>query len=347
MKLKNYTGAHLQGLGELILAGLENLENPYVLFDDSGRVKFANSQFFDLFGKEAAGANVFVLLNNTLGIQNISKSFAKDGVESLCVGIMHLDGQKPVIFRVLGSKIIHNKKIHFQCVISRIRPMMALQLGVRECEFRDVEKLAKFIGAIAVEVDPQETGAHLIRTSRHLGCLCASMRDEGILDASDKDIKLAVACSIMHDVGKIYVSPGILHKADSLTEMEWGIIKGHVTAGISIAETLKLPKVATDIIAFHHCRWDGLQDRWDGARQARDSARGGYPFCAKGEDIPIWARAFAYVDIFDALITHRSYKPAWSIRKAAGYMRDSMVGTHLDPRMFPSFVKSLTRMVRR
>ncbi len=222
---------------------------------------------------------------------------------------------------------------------------MALQLGVCEYEFQDVEKLAKFIGAIAVEVDPQETGAHLVRTSRHLGCLCVAMRNEGIFDASDKDIRMAVACSIMHDVGKMYVSPQILHKTDRLTEMEWGVIKGHVTAGLGIADTLKLPKTATDLIAYHHCRWDWLQDRWDDALQARDPARGGYPFCARGDDIPIWARAFAYVDIFDALITHRSYKPAWSIREAVDYMRDNLVGTHLDPGFYRAFIKSLGKLV--
>jgi len=227
--------------------------------------------------------------------------------------------------------------------IRRTTPSFSTGLGLNLP--LDASRLSKFIGSIAVETDPNGTGHHLLRTSRHLGRLCRTMKASGEYDLSEKDIDAASTWSILHDVGMMNISGDILHKLKGLTESEWGAIKSHVVAGLTLAETLKLPRMATDIISCHHCRWDGVQDRWDNTRQMRDPERGGYPFCTKGPDIPIWARAFAYVDIFDALITPRNYRPAWSVWEAAGYIRDNLVGTQLDPEIYPSFIQSLEWVV--
>lgn len=331
-------------IGKAILSGIDNLPHPYVLFDHTGRLMYGNRPFFHMFGDVAEDANVFSLLRDKLGIDDFSHTYSDTGIESLCIGFLQQDSGPPKTFHVMGERIATGGDVLYQCVISQIRPLVALQIGIREIGMQDKVRLAQFVGSIAVEMDPEETGQHLLRTSRHLGRLCGAMKESGAYDLSEMEIDAASTCSILHDVGKMSIPGGILHKPERLTEFEWGIIKNHVVAGLALAETLKLPNMATDVIAYHHCRWDGVRDRWDGVRQVRDPVRGGYPFCAKGADIPILARAFAYVDIFDALITPRSYKPAWSVWDAAAYIRDNLVGTHLDPGIHPAFLHTLEWM---
>ena len=328
-------------IGMAILDGVDTLPQPYVLFDQNGRIRYGNPQFFQLFGNVAGDANIFVLLRDKLGIEDFSQTYGDDGVESLCIGFLQQADGPPRTFRVMGARVATGGEVLFQCIISQIKPLVALQIGIRDIGMRDKVRLAQFVGSIAVEMDPEETGQHLMRTSRNLCRLCSMMQATGGYALSDTDMDAASTCSILHDVGKMRIPGGILHKPEELTEFDWNIIKSHVVSGLMLAETLKLPKIATDIIAYHHCRWDGVQDRWDTALHARATERGGYPFCAKGPDIPIWARAFAYVDIFDALATTRSYKAAWSAEEAAAYIRDRLVGTHLDPGIYPSFLKSL------
>ncbi|MBF0513985.1 MAG: HD domain-containing protein [Desulfovibrionaceae bacterium] len=327
--------------GMALLSGVDCLPHPYALFDHKGRLKYGNPPFHHMFGDVARDADVFTLLRDTLGIDDFSHTYSDEGIESLCIGFLQQDGGPPKTFRVLGARVAIGEDELFQCIISQIRPQVALQIGIRDIEVQDKVRLAQFVGSIAVEMDPQETGQHLLRTSRRLGRLCRAMKASGEYELSEMDIEAACACCILHDVGKMSLPGGILHKPSRLTELEWSIIKNHVVLGLTLAETLKLPKMAADIIAYHHCRWDGVQDRWDPEHQMRDPERGGYPFSAKGEDIPLWARAFAYVDIFDALVTPRSYKPAWNIWEAAGYIRDNLAGTHLDPGICPSFLQSL------
>jgi putative nucleotidyltransferase with HDIG domain len=329
-----------ENIGKAILSGIDSLPHPYVLFDHAGRLRYGNQQFFHMFGGMTDDADIFSLLRDKLGIDDFSRTYSNQDIEALCIGFLQQDGGPPKTFRILGSKI-EKDEVLFQCMISQIRPLVALQIGIRDIGMKDTVKLAQFVGSIAVEMDPEETGQHLLRTSRHLGRLCRMMKASGTYDISGTDIDAASAYSILHDVGKMSIPGNILHKPERLTEIEWNIIKSHVSAGLALAETLKLPKMAADLIAYHHCRWDGVQDSWDSVRQERAATRGGYPFCARGDDIPVLARAFAYVDIFDALVTPRSYKRAWSVWEAAGYIRDNLVGTHLDPGIYPEFLQSL------
>ncbi|MHC1753746.1 HD domain-containing phosphohydrolase [Humidesulfovibrio sp.] len=328
-------------VGMAILSGIDALPHPYVLFDDRGRLQYSNPRFAQVFGEEAGKTNFFTLLRDKLGIDDFSRSFSDSEGESLCIGFLKQQGGPPKTFRLLGAQVTNGRRALFQCILSQVKPLVALQFGISGIEMRDKVSLAEFVGSIAVEMDPDETGQHLIRTSQMLDRLCRTMKASGVCNLPEADIEAASMYSILHDVGKMRIPAELLHKPEKLSEFEWGIIKSHVVSGLTIAETMKLPKIATDLIAYHHCRWDGVRDRWDEALQARDPERGGYPFSAKGVDIPILARAFAYVDVFDALVTPRSYKPAWSAWEATAHIRDTLVGTHLDPGIFPSFHQSL------
>lgn len=330
-----------QEIGMAIMSGIDSLPHAYVLFDRTGRLKYGNPAFNRMFSDTAEGTDVLSLLRDKLGIDDFSCTYSDEEIESLCIGFLHQDDEHPKAYSVRGAPTLFRGERLYQCIISQIKPQSALQIGIREIGMKDKVRLAKLVGAITMEMDMEETGQHLLRTSRHLFRLGAAMNASGAYSFSEEEIDAASTCSILHDVGKMSIPRNILHRQERLTEIEWNIIKNHVVAGMTLAESLKMPKFATDIIAYHHCRWDGVQDRWDALLQKRDPVRGGYPFCASRNCIPIWARAFAYVDIFDALVTPRSYKPAWSVPEAVDYIRGKLVGTHLDPRIFPSFLLSL------
>jgi HD-GYP domain-containing protein (c-di-GMP phosphodiesterase class II) len=130
--------------------------------------------------------------------------------------------------------------------------------------------------------------------------------------------------ALVHDIGKIGVPDKILDKPGKLTDEEWGIIQQHP----AYAYELLAPQLQTlaflDIPYCHHEQWDG----------------NGYPRGLRGEEIPLAARLFAVVDVWDALRSERPYRPAWPIERVRAYML-SLAGTHLDPQMVDMFLNLL------
>ncbi|MEM0325337.1 MAG: HD domain-containing phosphohydrolase, partial [Candidatus Aenigmatarchaeota archaeon] len=162
-----------------------------------------------------------------------------------------------------------------------------------------------------------ETGMHIKRikyyTEKFLDLL--GIEDEGISTAS-----------MLHDIGKIGIPDAILLKPGKLTEKEFNIMKMHAEIGYNMLSNFRndfpiLEKAA--IIAYtHHEKWDGS----------------GYPRGLKGEEIPIEGRITAIVDVFDALVSKRVYKPAMPYEKALEIISSS-AGTHFDPNLVELFLK--------
>ncbi len=128
--------------------------------------------------------------------------------------------------------------------------------------------------------------------------------------------------ALLHDIGKIYVPQKILQKPGRLADDEWQIIKQHPTHAHDMLSTQKYMPAINDVVYCHHERWDG----------------GGYPRGLRGEDIPIAARLFTVVDVWDALGSDRPYRPAWSQVKVREYI-DRESGKHFDPRVADSFLQ--------
>jgi HD-GYP domain-containing protein (c-di-GMP phosphodiesterase class II)/PAS domain-containing protein len=126
--------------------------------------------------------------------------------------------------------------------------------------------------------------------------------------------------ALLHDIGKLGVPDGVLLKPGKLTEEEWVLMKRHPVIAYEILSPISFLRPALDIPYYHHEKWDGT----------------GYPTGLKGEQIPISARIFALVDIFDALISDRPYRGAWQLDKVLEYIR-SISGTHLDPKVVDEF----------
>lgn len=131
--------------------------------------------------------------------------------------------------------------------------------------------------------------------------------------------------SLLHDIGKLGIPDGILLKKGSLTKEEWSIMRQHPVYAYEWLTSIEYLRPALDIPYCHHERWDGT----------------GYPQGLKEEEIPLSARIFAIVDIWDALLSDRPYRPRWSKQQVRDYLR-SLAGSHLDPKVVDVFLK-LTR----
>jgi HD-GYP domain-containing protein (c-di-GMP phosphodiesterase class II)/uncharacterized protein YigA (DUF484 family) len=126
--------------------------------------------------------------------------------------------------------------------------------------------------------------------------------------------------ALLHDIGKIGISDSILNKMGPLSEGEWVIMKRHPVYAKNLLEPISFLSHSIDIPYYHHEKWDGT----------------GYPNGLKGELIPLSARIFAVVDVWDALRSNRPYRPAWSSKKTAEYILQQS-GSHFDPQIVSKF----------
>ncbi len=127
--------------------------------------------------------------------------------------------------------------------------------------------------------------------------------------------------ALLHDIGKMGVPDGILLKPGKLTDEEWVIMSKHPQFAYDMLAPIAYLRPALDIPYCHHEKWDGT----------------GYPRGLKGEQIPLPARIFAVVDVYDALTSDRPYSKAWTKEKALGYIREQS-GHHFDPRVVDAFL---------
>ncbi len=133
-------------------------------------------------------------------------------------------------------------------------------------------------------------------------------------------IRHLIAGAFLHDVGKIGIADAILFKPGSLDEAELNVMRTHVTLGVDIIKKAAWLGSARDVVEFHHERYDGS----------------GYPKGLRGEEIPVNARIFAIVDVFDALTSQRPYKAPLPFGEAmALIMKDA--GRHFDPILLAKF----------
>jgi putative two-component system response regulator len=142
------------------------------------------------------------------------------------------------------------------------------------------------------------------------------------LGMSEEEIMHLRRGALLHDMGKIGIPDSILHKPDQLTEEEWVIMRKHPQLAYDMLHSVEYLHPALEISLNHHEKWDGT----------------GYPRGLKGEEIPLTARLFAVVDVWDALTSDRPYRKAWSEEESLAYIREQS-GKHFDPQVVDLFFK--------
>ncbi|RME89853.1 MAG: HD domain-containing protein, partial [Anaerolineae bacterium] len=168
----------------------------------------------------------------------------------------------------------------------------------------------------ALELRDKETKGHTLRVAD------LTIRLAQALGVPSEDLTHIRRGVLLHDVGKMGVPDHILHKPGPLTEEEWDIMRRHVQYAYEWLKDIPFLKPALEIPYCHHERWDGS----------------GYPRGLQGEQIPLSARIFAVVDVYDALLSDRPYRKAWPREKVLRYLKEQ-AGKQFDPYIVEVFLK--------
>lgn len=197
--------------------------------------------------------------------------------------------------------------VNYSLVTMIQRTLIHLQKKNAEMENMQNQLVTGF--ANLVESRDKDTGLHVWRTREYVRMIAVEMKRQGnyVIDLSDSTIRKYAMAAPLHDMGKLSVPDSILHKAGSLSDQEYEVIKKHTTEGYRLVrENLsnigdeELLRAIEDTVLYHHEHWDGS----------------GYPNGLMGVKIPLCARIMAVADTLDALLSERVYKKSMEIEEA-------------------------------
>ena len=280
---------------------------------------------------DLSGYDICRMLKNDISTKNIPIIFvtAMSGIEDEARGLS------------LGAADYITKPFNPDLVKSRIRNHMELKTHrdsleelvkarTRELEISQ-EITVDCMAAIAEYRDP-ETGGHIKRIQRYVKILAVYLANHPNFKdyLTPRVIDYLYLSASLHDIGKVGIRDNVLLKQGKLTAEEFNIMKSHTVIGKdAIAVSLKNKnlensylKYGMEIAISHHEKWDGT----------------GYPYGLKDKEIPISGRLTALADVYDALMSKRQYKPAFSHEKTRSIILDGR-GTHFDPDIVDAFVQ--------
>ncbi|MCR4298708.1 MAG: response regulator [Gallionella sp.] len=238
-----------------------------------------------------------------------------------------------------GAKDFISKPFELAEVQARVRNMLEVRLLHKElhnyndvleqrvqertADLQENYREAIFTMTRAAEYKDQHTGAHVQRIGYY------SRELAKLLGQNEAFIDQIFFAGPMHDIGKIGIPDHILLKLGRFTQDEWEVMKGHAAMGAMILGNGKSPyfKMGAEIALNHHERWNGT----------------GYPNGKRGEEIPLAARIVNICDIYDALRSMRTYKPAFDHLKALDILThgDNLsLPEHFDPVIFAAFMQN-------
>ena len=172
----------------------------------------------------------------------------------------------------------------------------------------------------ALDLRDKETEGHTQRVTE------MTVQFASVMGISEEQILHIRRGALLHDIGKMGVPDKILLKEGPLTPKEWQTMKQHPQFAFDLLSPISYLKHALDIPYCHHEKWDGS----------------GYPRGLSGSQIPIEARLFAIVDVWDAITSDRPYRKRWTKRKSLQYIREQS-GKHFDPDVVKVFLKEIVR----
>ncbi|MBO7564448.1 MAG: HD domain-containing protein [Clostridiales bacterium] len=197
---------------------------------------------------------------------------------------------------------------------------------------RQIDKLQGgllMVLADIIESRDKCTGDHIRKTAEYSKIILKKLKEQGQFPEilTDEYIGNVVRAAPLHDIGKINIPDAILNSPEKLTDEQYSKMKSHTVAGYEIIEKAIANledtgylEQAKQMAHYHHERWDGS----------------GYPSHLKGEEIPLSARIMAVADVFDALMSKRSYKEPFTFEKAMSLIEEG-AGTHFDPKVVAAF----------
>jgi putative nucleotidyltransferase with HDIG domain len=174
----------------------------------------------------------------------------------------------------------------------------------------------------ALDLRDRETEGHTVRVAE------ITVRLARMFGIPESEITHIRRGALLHDIGKMGVPDRILLKEDKLTDEEWKVMRKHPNYAHEMLSPITYLHKAIDIPYCHHEKWDGS----------------GYPRGLMGEEIPLAARMFALVDVWDALLSSRSYRKGWPHTRVIEYIRANS-GSHFDPKIVEPFLRLAGELV--
>ena len=244
----------------------------------------------------------------------------------------------PVIFRTgttdaevevrgfqLGAIDFITKPFSAPVLLNRIKTHLHIDEIIRERteQILRLKNAIVFSFADIVEKRDKDTGGHIERTSCKMEILLNALIERGVYEDELclSNFDSFISSARLHDVGKIAIPDQILNKPGRLTDDEFAIMKTHVAEGVAIIQQMETRAEDNEFLrhaglfaGYHHEKWDGS----------------GYPYGLSGLKIPLQGRIMAIVDVYDALISERPYKPPFPTEKAIEIIMEG-AGSHFDP----------------
>jgi HD-GYP domain-containing protein (c-di-GMP phosphodiesterase class II) len=264
---------------------------------DNMRVSDTGESFNDLFSQEGFQAYVTIPLINRNEFLGVFEVLWRD--------IYYADTWKLDVLQLVGESITF---------------AMEHTAIVEELKHRNEELTSTYTSTIeglsrALELRDLETEGHTRRVSD------LSLRLAEHMQIPPDQRVFIQQGALLHDIGKLGIPDAILLKPGSLTPQEWKVMQQHPLYAYNILASILTLRQALAIPLYHHERWDGS----------------GYPYGLKGEQIPLSARLFAVVDVYDALTSNRPYRSAWSRSEAVDYLHEQS-GKLFDQRVVTHFL---------
>lgn len=269
------------------------------------------------------------------GVELVQRLRRTPGCEDLPVLMITADGDKDTRYRALstGASDFLTKPVDRLEFSARASNLLALSrartrlqrhadsladevrkatAALRARELETVLRLSR-----AAEFRDPETGAHILRMAHYAQLIGRR------LSLSEAELDLLLHAAPLHDIGKVGTPDLILLKPGKLTPTEFEVMKQHARHGYDILKgsASAYLRAGAEIAHGHHEKYDGS----------------GYPQGLAGQAIPLFSRIVAVADVFDALTSQRPYKPAWTLDRAADFIRES-AGQHFDPSCVEAFL---------
>ena len=282
-----------------------------LVMSDHSMLQFDSNAALNIL--KSSGADIpFIIISGTIGEERAVQAMKSGASDYLVKG--HLARLIPVVQRELAD-------------VAGRRARRAAELALRDREQHAVLELAAAYEATlegwahALDMRDRETEGH----SRRVTDLTVRLaRKMGVSEAECVHIRRG---ALLHDIGKMGIPDSILRKPAPLSPDEWAIMRRHPENARQLLAPIEYLAPAMDIPYCHHEKWDGT----------------GYPRGLKGEEIPLAARVFAVVDVWDAVRSERPYSGAWSNEQSVAHLK-SIAGTHLDPQVTDAFIELLASL---
>ncbi len=231
------------------------------------------------------------------------------------------------------SKSLKELQTYLSCLM-KYNNRLEEEVGEKAEYIKDLEEQIIVGLAELVEGRDNSTGGHIKRTSGCMRIFVDEIKKSGNYNKSNTFWEYLIKVAPMHDLGKITTADNILLKPGIFTTSEYEEMKLHAENGAQIVEKVlkniddrELLQIAQNVARYHHEKWDGS----------------GYPEGLPGEEIPLEARAMAFVDVLDALLSKRCYKEGYGFDEAFRIIEESL-GSRFDPELGKVFLKCRDRL---